>query len=561
MQKIIECVPNFSEGKDKAVLDAIAAAIKAVNGVRLLDVDPGASTNRTVFTLVGAPEAVIEAAFEGIKAASQLIDMRTHKGEHPRMGATDVCPLIPISGISFEETIEYAHKLAKRVGEELHIPVYLYEMAAQSPQRRNLAEIRAGEYEGFKEKIHHPDWKPDYGPQVYNEKSGQTVIGVRDFLVAYNVNLNTQSVKRANSVAFDIREKGRVKTIDGTPNGKAMLDEKGEQIRIAGTCKHVKAIGWYVAEYGIAQVSCNLTNITETPVHIVFDEAVKSATARGMRVSGSELVGLIPKKCLVDAGKYYLEKQKLSAGCSDEDLIHIAVKSLGLDDLQPFDPKKKIIEYCMDEGKEKELTELTITEFNNLLASDAPAPGGGSVSALCGALAASLGAMVANLSIGKKGAEDKWQYFSDWAVKGQQLKSELLFLINEDTAAFNKVMDAFKLPKATPEEKAARTQAIQDANKYATEIPLRVMKVAYKTFEILSLMVVEGNQNSITDAGVGALCADTAIQGAGFNVLINVGGITDSDFVQDMKTQVAEIRSNSTAKKAEVVAIIEAKIG
>lgn len=560
MQKLIECVPNFSEGKDAAILDAIAAVIKNVTGVRLLDVDAGVSTNRTVFTFVGTPDEVIEAAYQAIKAASQLIDMRKHKGEHPRMGATDVCPLIPISGISFEETIAYAHKLAKRVGEDLAIPVYLYEMAAQSPERRNLADIRAGEYEGFKEKIHHSDWKPDYGPAIYNEKAGQTVIGVRDFLVAYNVNLNTQSVKRANSVAFDIREKGRVKTIDGTPNGKAILDENGEQVRIAGTCKHVKAIGWYVEEYGIAQVSCNLTNITETPVHIVFDEAVKSAYQRGMRVSGSELVGLIPKKCLIDAGKFYLEKQQLSAGCSDEDLIHIAVKSLGLDDLQPFDPKKKIIEYCLEEGKAKELTDLTVTEFNNLLASHAPAPGGGSVAALCGALAASLGAMVANLSIGRKGMEDKWKAFSDWAVQGQELKKELLFLVNEDTAAFNKVMEAFALPKSSPEEKSARTQAIQDANKYASQIPLRVMQAAYKTYDLIQEMAANGNPNSVTDAGVGALCADTAIQGAGMNVLINVSGINDADFVANMKAKVTDLRANSEKRKAEIIEIVMSKI-
>lgn len=560
MQKLIECVPNFSEGKDAAILDAIAAVIKNVTGVRLLDVDAGVSTNRTVFTFVGTPDEVIEAAYQAIKLASQLIDMRKHKGEHPRMGATDVCPLIPISGISFEETIAYAHKLAKRVGEDLAIPVYLYEMAAQSPERRNLADIRAGEYEGFKEKIHHSDWKPDYGPAIYNEKAGQTVIGVRDFLVAYNVNLNTQSVKRANSVAFDIREKGRVKTIDGTPNGKPILDENGEQVRIAGTCKHVKAIGWYVEEYGIAQVSCNLTNITETPVHIVFDEAVKSAYQRGMRVSGSELVGLIPKKCLIDAGKFYLEKQQLSAGCSDEDLIHIAVKSLGLDDLQPFDPKKKIIEYCLEEGKVKELTDLTVTEFNNLLASNAPAPGGGSVAALCGALAASLGAMVANLSIGRKGMEDKWKAFSDWAVQGQELKKELLFLVNEDTAAFNKVMEAFSLPKASTEEKAIRAQAIQDANKYASQIPLRVMQAAYKTYDLIQEMAANGNPNSVTDAGVGALCADTAIQGAGMNVLINVSGINDADFVADMKAKVTDLRANSEKRKAEIVEIVMEKI-
>lgn len=556
MQKLIECVPNFSEGKDKAIIQAITDSIKAVSGVSLLDVDPGISTNRTVVTFVGDPDSVIEAAFQAIKKASQLIDMRKHKGEHPRMGATDVCPLIPISGVSNEEAIEYAHKLAKRVGEELNIPVYLYEFAAQSPQRQNLADIRAGEYEGFKEKILLPEWKPDYGQAIYNEFSGQTVIGVRDFLVAYNVNLNTKSVKRANSIAFDIREKGRTKTIDGTPNGKPVLDENGEPVRIPGTCKYVKAIGWYVEEYGIAQVSANLTNIVETPVHIVFDEAVKSANNRGLRVTGSELVGLIPKKCLLDAGKYFLEKQQLSAGQSEEELIHIAVKSLGLDDLKPFNPKEKIIEYKL-ETESVALTDLTITAFANLTASDAPAPGGGSISALAGALGASLGAMVANLSIGRKGLESKWKFYSDWAVVGQMIKEKLLFYINEDTNAFNKVMDAFRLPKDTPEEKTARKAAIQAANKYATQIPYLVMQTAYEAYDLIETMVKEGNPNSITDAGVGALCIHTAIEGAALNVFINLGGIEDASFNETLKAKVAELRSHSSKRKDEIIAYIE----
>lgn len=560
MKPLIECVPNFSEGKDKQVLDALAQVIKSVEGVRLLDVDAGVSTNRTVFTFVGEPEPVIEAAFLAIQLASERIDMRNHKGEHPRMGATDVCPLIPISGISFEETIGYAHKLAERVGRELNIPVYLYEMAAQSPQRKNLAEIRAGEYEGFREKILLPEWKPDYGPQRYNEKAGQTVIGVRDFLVAYNLNLNTQSVKRANSIAFDIREKGRAKTVDGTPNGKPVLDENGDPVRIPGSCKAVKAIGWYVEEYGIAQVSCNLTDIEVSPVHKVFDEAVKSAHQRGLRITGSELVGLIPKRCLIDAGKYFLEKQQLSAGQSDETLIHIAVKSLGLDDLTPFDPKKKIIEYCLEEGQPTQLTDLTIQQFNDLLASDSPAPGGGSVAALCAALAASLGAMVANLSIGRKGMENQWQAFSNWAQKGQDLKKELLFLINEDTAAFNKVMDAFKLPKGTEEEKAARTRAIENAYKYASQIPLRVMQAAAATYPLLREMVANGNPNSITDGGVGVLCADAAINGAGMNVLINVSGIKDAAFVAEMRQQVTDLRALSQQEKTGILAMIEEKL-
>lgn len=559
MQKLIECVPNFSEGKDNTIIQAIADAIKAVSGVSLLDIDPGISTNRTVVTFVGDPDSVIEAAFQAIKKASQLIDMRKHKGEHPRMGATDVCPLVPISGVTNEEAIEYAHKLAKRVGEELHIPVYLYEFAAQTPQRRNLADIRAGEYEGFKEKILLPEWKPDYGAAIYNETAGQTVIGVRDFLVAYNVNINTKSVKRANSIAFDIREKGRGKTVDGTPNGKPVLDENGEQVRVPGTCKYVKAIGWYVEEYGIAQVSANLTNIVETPVHVVFDEAVKSAYNRGLRVTGSELVGLIPKKCLVDAGKYFLEKQQLSAGQSDEELIHIAVKSLGLDDLKPFNPKEKIIEYKL-ESQVLSLTDLTIRDFANLTASDSPAPGGGSVAALAGALGASLGAMVANLSIGKKGLEDKWKFYSDWAVSGQVLKEKLLFYINEDTAAFNKVMDAFRLPKATDEEKAIRKQTIQDANKYAALIPFQVIETAYEAFDLLEIMAKEGNPNSITDAGVGALCVYTAIEGAALNVLINTKGIEDVAFNEKLKAEVAEFRSHAARRKNEILAFVEGKI-
>ncbi len=555
MQKLIECVPNFSEGKDMTIIQAIANAIKAVSGVSLLDIDPGISTNRTVVTFVGDPDSVIEAAFQAIKTAAQLIDMRKHKGEHPRMGATDVCPLVPISNVTKEEAIEYAHKLAKRVGEELNIPVYLYEFAAQSSQRQNLADIRAGEYEGFKEKILLPEWKPDYGAAVYNETAGQTVIGARDFLVAYNVNLNTKSVKRANAIAFDIREKGRGKTLSGEP----VLDENGEQIRIPGNCKFVKAIGWYVAEYGIAQVSANLTNIVETPVHVVFDAAVKSAFDRGLRVTGSELVGLIPKKCLTDAGKYFLEKQQLSAGQSEEELIHIAVKSLGLADLKPFNPHEKIIEYKL-ETSNSALTDLTIKDFVNLTASDAPAPGGGSIAALAGALGASLGAMVANLSIGRKGLEDKWKFYSDWAVVGQGLKERLLFYINEDTNAFNKVMEAFRLPKNTPEEKVARKQAIQQANKYATQIPFQVIQTAFEAYPLLETMIKEGNPNSITDAGVGALCIHTAIEGAALNVLINIGSIEDEAFTSHLKKEVASIRELSTQRKQAILDFVEGKI-
>lgn len=525
MSQILECVPNFSEGRNLVVIKQITDAIAAVEGVKLLDVDPGKSTNRTVVTIVGAPEAVIEGAFQGIKKASELIDMSKQSGTHPRMGATDVCPLIPIAGISDEEAIQYAHTLAKRVGEELNIPTYLYEKAAQEPKRQNLATIRAGEYEGFEQKILLPEWKPDYGPAVFHTRAGQTVIGVRDFLVAYNVNLNTQSVRRANSVAFDIRENGRIKTVDGSPNGKPVKDANGDPVREPGACKSVKAIGWYVEEYGVAQVSANLTNINITPVHIAFEEARKSATARGMRVTGSELVGLIPKKSLIDAGYYYLEQQGVSLGVSEEDLIHLAVKSLGLDELGPFDPKKKVIEYQLEDGMGGKLVSMSLRDFTNLTASDAPAPGGGSVSALVGAVGVALGTMVANLSGNKRGWDHRVEEFNPWAKIGQELKDKMLKLVDEDTKAFDKVMDAFRLPKKTEEDKAARAQAIQDATLYAAEVPLMIAKTAGEAYPMLQAMANIGNPNSITDAGVGALCVHAAIQGAILNVRINLEGL------------------------------------
>src|SRR5213082_2838171 len=476
MQKLIECVPNFSEGRDQNLIRQITDMIESVDGVSLLDVDPGASTNRTVVTFVGDPDATIEAAFRAIEKAAELIDMRKHKGAHPRMGATDVCPFIPVSNASWEEAIECANRLGKRVGEELKIPVYLYERAARDKSRANLAVIRAGEYEGFFEKIKRPEWKPDFGPAVFNEQSGATVIGVRDFLIAYNVNLNTKSVRRANSVAFDVREQGRVKTEDGTPSGNPILDANGEPVRIPGMLKHVKAIGWFVKEYGIAQVSMNLTNIEETPLHAAFDACAEAASKRGLRATGSEIVGMVPKKCLTDAGRYFLRKQKWSEGASEEELIDIAVRSMGLSELKHFDPKEKVIELKIESGS-KSLVKMNLREFCNETLSDSPAPGGGSVAALMGALGASLGGMVANLSAGKRGWDDKLEYFSKWAVKAQQLKDELLALVDEDTAAFNKVMDAFGLPKQSAEEKAARTTAIQSATKYAAEIPLKVMEI------------------------------------------------------------------------------------
>src|SRR6059058_2816355 len=479
MEKLIECVPNFSEGRDEKIIRQITDAIKSAEGVSLLDVDPGATTNRTVVTFVGSPDAAMEAAFRGIKKAAELIDMRKHKGAHPRMGATDVCPFIPISNVSWEEAVECANRLGKRVGEELKIPVYLYEKAAKHKSRSNLSIIRAGEYEAFLEKIKQPEWKPDFGPAVFNEKSGATVIGVRDFLVAYNVNLNTKSVRRATSVAFDVREQGRVKTEDGTPSGKPVLDSNGEPVRVPGMLKHVKAIGWFVKEYGIAQVSMNLTNIEKTPLHAAFDACFEAASRRGLRVTGSEIVGMVPKKCLTDAGRYFLRKQKWSEGASEEELIDIAVKSMSLSELKPFDPKEKVIELKIESpsrtGTKKSLVKMNLREFCNETLSDSPAPGGGSVAALMGALGASLGGMVANLSAGKRGWEDKLEYFSNWAMKAQQLKDELLSLVDEDTAAFNKVMDAFALSKDSAEEKAARVAAIEQATKYATEVPLKVM--------------------------------------------------------------------------------------
>src|SRR6187401_937168 len=466
MQKLIECVPNFSEGRDQNVIRQITDAIESVDGVSLLDVDPGASTNRTVVTLVGSPEAAIEAAFRAIRKAAELIDMRKHKGAHPRMGATDVCPFIPVSNVTWEEAIACAQQLGKRVGEELKIPVYLYEKAAPDPVRSNLSVIRAGEYEGFFEKIKQPAWKPDFGPAVFNERSGATVIGAREFLVAYNVNLNTKAVRRATSVAFDVRENGRVKTDDGTPRGKPVLDANGEPVRVPGMLKHVKAIGWYVEEYGIAQVSMNLTNIEETPLHAAFDACHEAASKRGLRVTGSEIVGMVPKKCLVDAGRYFLQKQNWSEGLAEEELIDLAIRSMGLSELKPFDPNEKVIELKIEAAvPKKSMVKLDLRRFCNETLSDSPAPGGGSVAALMGALGASLGGMVANLSAGKRGWEDKLRYFSDWAVKAHQLKDEMLLLVDEDTAAFNQVMAAFALPKGSAKERSARTAAIQAANK------------------------------------------------------------------------------------------------
>lgn len=552
--QLIECVPNFSEGRNLNIIKQITDEIEKVEGVRLLDVDPGKATNRTVVTFVGHPQAVVDAAYLAIKKAAELIDMSKHTGEHPRMGATDVCPLIPISGITMEETAAYAHQLGKKVGETLQIPVFMYESAATKPDRKNLAIIRAGEYEGMAAKLQDPNWFPDYGTNTFNEKAGATVVGARDFLVAYNVNLNTTSVRRANSVAFDVRENGRIKT---DTKGKNILDENGEAVRIPGACKSVKAIGWYIDEYGIAQISMNLTNIQETPLHIAFDECCKSAQARGLRVTGSELVGLVPKSVLVDAGKYFLKKQKRSSGVSERELIHIAVRTLGLDELAPFDPTVKVIEYLLEEKSANKLVDKTLVEFANETASESPAPGGGSISAYVGALGVSLGTMVANLSSHKVGWDDRIDFFSDHAVKGQALKDQLLSLVDADTQAFNKIMDALKMPKATEYEKEARKVAMHSATIGAIEVPLKVMNVAFESMELLRQMAENGNPNSVSDAGVGALCARTAVEGAALNVRINCSGFDDVDFVNEALSKADSTLIQAKVMEKEIIEIVE----
>jgi len=561
MQKLIECVPNFSEGRDLDVIRQITGAIESMDGVALLDVDPGATTNRTVVTFVGSPEGAVEAAFRAIQKAAEVIDMRKHKGAHPRMGATDVCPFVPVSNVSWEEAIACAHQLARRVGDELNIPVYLYERAAKNKSRLNLSVIRAGEYEGFFEKIKDPVWKPDFGPVVFNEKSGATVIGARDFLVAYNVNLNTKAVRRANSVAFDVREQGRIKTEDGTPSGKPVLDAKGRPAHIPGMLKHVKAIGWFVEEYGIAQVSMNLTNIEETPLHAAFDACAEAASKRGLRATGSEIVGMVPKKCLMDAGRYFLRKQKWSEGAAEEELIDIAIRSMGLSELKPFDPKEKVIEFKIESAAKKSLLKMNLRQFCNETLRDSPAPGGGSVAALMGALGVSLGGMVANLSAGKRGWDDKLHYFSNWAVKAQQLKDELLLLVDEDTAAFNKVMDAFALPKESAEEKNARAAAIEQATKHAAEIPLKVMQAASKSYQLLFEMAEKGNPASISDVGVGTLATRACIKGAALNVKINLGQLKDEKFKSDLLKKVQQITADSKTRFNEISKVVENKLG
>jgi glutamate formiminotransferase/formiminotetrahydrofolate cyclodeaminase len=561
MQQLIECVPNFSEGIDLSIIKQITNEVESVEGVRLLNVDPGKATNRTVVTFVGNPQAVIEAAFLAIKKAGELIDMSKHKGEHPRMGATDVCPLIPIANISMEETAKWAQKLGERVGKELQIPIYLYEAAQSNKERNNLSVIRAGEYEGFFKKIKLPEWKPDFGPAEFDAKRGATVIGARDFLVAYNVNLNTTSTRRANSIAFDVREAGRVKREGDPINGKIVNDANGNPVSIPGSLKSVKAIGWFIEEYGVAQISMNLTNINITPLHIAFDEVCKKATERGIRVTGSELVGLVPLKSLLDAGRYFLQKQQRSTGVSEKELIKIAIKTMGLDELGPFKPEERIIEYLLKDKIDSKLVSMTLSDFADETASESPAPGGGSISAYVGALGISLATMVANLSSHKKGWDARWEEFSVWAEKGQNIKDELSKLVDLDTAAFNKIMTAFSLPKGTDEEKAARKQAIQDATKFAIEVPFKVMQLSYDSLAIIKAMAEVGNPNSVSDAGVGALCARSAVMGAFMNVRINASGYDDKIFVTDIITKGKDIENKTISLETDILKIVNEKIG
>lgn len=557
-------MPNFSEGRNLNIIKEITNAIESVGGISLLDVDPGKATNRTVVTFVGDPESVIEAAFLGIKRAAELIDMSKHRGEHPRFGATDVCPLVPVANVTMEEAVDYARKLAKRVGEELEIPVFCYEFAAFKPLRQSLANCRSGEYEALKERITTQEWKPDFGKGEWNKRvagSGVTAIGARNFLVAYNVNLNTTSTRRANAIAFDVREAGRVKREGNPLSGKIVTDENGEPIRIPGTLKKTRAIGWYIEEYGVAQISINLTDITVTPVHIAFDEVAEKARDRGIRATGSELVGLIPLQAMLDAGKYFLKKQERSTGISDKEIIKIAVKSLGLDELAPFDPKKKIIEYVIENKAATKLIDTTLTSFTNETASESPAPGGGSISAYVGSMGAALGTMVANLSAHKRGWDHRWEEFSNWAEKGKYYHTALLNCVDEDTDAFNKIMRAFALPKGSEQEMAERKYAIQEATKNAIEVPLKVMQLAFDSMEVMQAMAEFGNPNSVSDAGVGALCARTAVEGACLNVKINAAACTDKEFLKVRLKKAEELLRSAKEKEAVVLKMVHHIIG
>ena len=564
MNQLIECVPNFSEGRDMQMIAVITAEIEKVEGVKLLDVDPGKATNRTVVTFVGSPEAVCEAAFNAVKKAAELIDMSRHHGAHPRFGATDVCPLVPVANITMDEVVEYARKLAKRIGDELHIPVYCYEFAAFEEKRRNLANCRQGEYEGLSKKIVSADWKPDFGPSDWDDQvshTGATAVGARNFLVAYNINLNTTSTRRANAVAFDIREKGRVKREGDPVTGKIVHDEAGEAVYEPGLLKAVKAIGWYIDEYGIAQISINLTDLTISPLHKVFDTACERAAARGLRVTGSELVGMIPLSAMLDAGRYFLHKQERSAGIPEKEIIRIAVKSLGLDDLAPFDPEKKIIEYMLKNKSGNKLVDMSLADFANETASESPAPGGGSISAYLGALGVSLATMVANLSSHKAGWDNRWKEFSDHAEKGMAIQQDLLKLVDEDTLAFNGVMEALGMPKGSEQEKADRHKALQEATRYATEVPLKVMKRAFDSFALIKTMAETGNPNSVSDAGVGALCARSAVMGAFLNVKINAAGLEDKEFVDKVLAEGQELEAGAIRYEQEILKIVNARIG
>jgi len=562
MRPLIECVPNFSEGRNSQVLQLIQQSIENVDGVELLDIDPGKATNRTVFTFVGEPEPVIEAAFQAIKTAASAIDMSKHQGEHPRMGATDVCPLVPISGITMDEVVAYAHKLGERVGRELGIPGYYYENAATQPARKNLANVRAGEYEGLEKKLQDPNWKPDFGPADFStaRKTGATCISARDFLIAYNINLNTTSTRRANAIAFDMREAGRIQTVDGKPGSAPLLDDAGNPVRIPGKLKAVKGIGWYIEEYGIAQISYNLTNINLTPIHIAFDETAKAAESRGLRVTGSELIGLIPLQAMLDAGAYFLKKQERSIGVSEAELIKIAVKSMGLDDLKPFDPREKIIEYRIAQPGDSRLINMTLSDFADETLSEAPAPGGGSIAAYVGSLGAALGTMVANLSSHKRGWDDKWSYFSDWAQKGVRYQKELLRLVDADTASFNAILEAYRLPKDTDSEREARSKAIQEATRIAIETPLKCAEIAFDSMEVMEAMAFEGMSSSITDAAVGAICARAAVRSAIYNVRINCGDYKDAEFVSSTLARCEELINLTEAREKHIIEAVEARM-
>ena len=561
-KKLIECVPNFSEGRDLTVIKQITDVIEKVEGIKLLDVDPGEATNRTVVTFVGEPEQVMEAAFQAVRKAAELIDMRNHHGAHPRMGATDVCPLVPVAGVTLEECAEYARQLGKRIGDELGVPVYAYEAAAFTPARRNLAVCRKGEYEALSQRFGVAEENPDFGPTVWDEntaRTGATAVGARDFLIAVNYNLNSTSTRRANAIAFDVREKGRPMREGGSPVGKVMKDENGKDIMIPGTLKGTKAIGWFIDEYGIAQVSMNITDIKTTPLHVAFDEVCRCAANRGLRVTGAEIVGLVPKSTLIEAGKYFLRKQQRSVGLHDEEIIKIAVKSMGLDDLKPFNPEEKVIEYLIEDKTKKKLVDMTCTGFAQETASESPAPGGGSISAYMGSLAAALATMVANLSSHKAGWDARWEFFSEWADKGQAMMSRLLWLVDEDTEAFNKIMAVFAMPKSTDEEKAARAAAMQEATLYATQVPLETIKATMETFPLIRAMAEEGNPNSVSDAGVGALAARAAVLGACLNVKINAGGLKDREIADKLVGEANALAAEACKLEAEILEIVNAK--